>query len=575
VHRERARRRADDPGDLGRRAGPGSPGAVRPRRGGVAAPSLLAGVLLALSLPPWGWWPLAFMGAGLLYWRLRGLGLGSRVLAGWLAGLGCFVPGLLSFRTFNWYGAAVLMMAEALSMAAAGALVPPWRGRMPAFVGAFTLAEALRMNWPWGGLPIGGVFLGQAGGPLLATARVGGPLLLTALVWLGGAALGELARMQRAAGTAAPDDAGTGSRHVALGGLGLTLVLVVGALGVVAPDGGPGNGTLGGAAVQGGGPRGLSKEQVDPATVFRAQLAATARMARATGSGAPPLVLWPEDVISLPGPLRGSAAAATMSALARHLHTTLVAGVTTTTSATAFKNVIVAWGPDGRVVSVYQKVHRVPFGEYVPARSFFAHFASLDEVPLDEIPGSGTGLMRTPAGALGALDSFEVFFASRGRSSVRAGAEVLVVPTNTSSYANSQIPAQELAAARVQAVAQGRDLLQAAPTGFSAVVNAAGAVLARSDLGEQAVLLATLSLRRGHTLYVDAGDAPVLVIAAACLAAGWIVVLRRRTEGTAPRRVGTNDDASPDPEDGTPNAVASAPAPAPAPAAANSRVVST
>ena len=46
-----------------------------PRRGGIAVPSVAAGLLLALSLPPWGWWPLGLIGAALFYWRLGGLAL--------------------------------------------------------------------------------------------------------------------------------------------------------------------------------------------------------------------------------------------------------------------------------------------------------------------------------------------------------------------------------------------------------------------------------------------------------------------------------------------------------------------
>ena len=81
---------------------------------------------------------------------------------------------------FNWYGAVVLVLAEALFFAAAAAPHPGERGRALGFVGASTLAEALRLTWPFGALPLGGVFLGQADGPLVELARLGGPLGVTA-----------------------------------------------------------------------------------------------------------------------------------------------------------------------------------------------------------------------------------------------------------------------------------------------------------------------------------------------------------------------------------------------------------
>jgi apolipoprotein N-acyltransferase len=123
---------------------------------------------------------------------------------------------------------------------------------------------------------------------------------------------------------------------------------------------------------------------------------------------------------------------------------------------------------------------------------------------------------------LGTLVSFEVFYANRSRTSVRAGAELLIVPTNTSSYATSQVPAQEVAADAVQAVETGRDLVQAAPTGYSAVIDRSGDVLQRSVLGRPQVLRATVALRRGYTPYDHWGDLPILVAAAGALAAGWL-----------------------------------------------------
>jgi apolipoprotein N-acyltransferase len=461
---------------------------------------------------------LGFAGAGLLYWRLAGLRLRTRVWSGWLAGLGCYAIGLFWARAFNWYGAVVLIVLEALFFAAAAGATPPRRGRAVAFVGAYTLAECVRMAWPFGGLPLGGVFLGQARGPLVELARLGGPLLITAGVWAGGVALATVAAFLWAQYHRVGGPSVVGAASIIVG------LVALGVVGTVAPDGGTPVRMLRVALVQGGGHRGLSKQQVSPTTVFAAQLAAMSAVAAARPS--PRLVLWPEDVVGLGRPLAGSPQGALLGKLARQLDTTLVAGVTEPASDTTFRNEVVAWGPHGQIVGVFEKVHRVPFGEYVPLRPLFAHFANLSGVPVDAVPGHGTGLMRTPAGPLGLLVSFEVFYAGRSHESVRAGAQLLAVPTNTSSYGTSQVPTQETAAAIVQAVETGRDLVQAAPTGFSTVVTQRGVVLQRSTLGRRQVLLATVALRRGLTLYDHWGDLPLLALAALALAVGWARQLR-------------------------------------------------
>ncbi len=551
---------------------------VNPRRGGVAIPALASGVGLALSLPPWGWWILAFPAAGLLWWRLGGLRPRTRLWAGWLAGLGLYVPGLAWARAFTLPGALVLMAVEALFVAVACLMVPsgPVMARVMAFPAALTLAEAARMRWPFGGLPIGGVFLGQADGPLLGVARLGGPLGLTIAVYLGGAGLAalvvaaaEAVRDGARARKFARDDPGGGAGVGAAGGAagraaggatagavdgparvgvvagavaGLGPLVVSGAVALIvvvlvavaadhAPDGGVSLGTVPAAAVQGGGARGFSKSQINPAVVLAAQLAETRRLPPADRGVAPQLVLWPEDVVSLDTVLAGSPEAAALSALASSLHTTLVVGVTETVSATAFRNEIVAWGPDGTLVARFEKAHRVPFGEYVPYRSFFAHLGNLSAVPRDAIPGDGSGLLETPAAPLGALVSYEVFYADRGRDAVRHGAQLLIVPTNTSSYATAQVPTQEIAASTIQAVQQGRDLLQAAPTGYSAAITNRGTLLGRSVLGAPQIVAATLARRDGWTVYVRFGDLLPLALAGLALVGGWVVAARSRRTG--------------------------------------------
>jgi apolipoprotein N-acyltransferase len=127
--------------------------------------------------------------------------------------------------------------------------------------------------------------------------------------------------------------------------------------------------------------------------------------------------------------------------------------------------------------------------------------------------------------------SFEVFFADRGRSAVRAGADVLILPTNTSSYAKAQVPTQEVAASEIQAVEEGRNLLQAAPTGYSAVITNRGVLLQRSVLGRRQVLFADLPRRTGLTLYVRYGDVPVFALIVLALLVGWATGLGRRRRG--------------------------------------------
>lgn len=124
--------------------------------------------------------------------------------------------------------------------------------------------------------------------------------------------------------------------------------------------------------------------------------------------------------------------------------------------------------------------------------------------------------------------SYEVFFAERARSGVRAGGRLLLVPTNASSYTTAQVPSQEVAVARLRAVETGRWTVQAAPTGYSAVIDHRGRVQERSGLGSPAVLQRSVGLRTGQTLAIRLGGAPVVVLSAALL--GAMAVRSRKVE---------------------------------------------
>jgi apolipoprotein N-acyltransferase len=453
--------------------------------------------------------------------------------------LGLFVPGLFWATSFNWYGGIIIMALEALFLAAACIVTPPGRGRMLALCGAMVLMEALRDRWPFGGVPLGGIALGQVAGPLGGSARLGGPLLIVMLVWLGGAAVGVLVAtgidMAQRHWSLVPGRGVTVTGHrratvARLLGSAAIVVIVAGVIGAstVGPDGGAGTATVRVAAVQGGGVRGLRQSQVDPGTVFAAQIDATDSIPRGDQAKTPTLVLWPENALALPAPIAADGEAV-LGSFAVGLHATFVVGVTETVSSTQFRNEVLAFSPRGKLIARYEKVHRVPFGEYVPGRALFSHLADLSAVPRDAIAGHGVGVLHTPAGSLGTMISYEVFFSNRGRSATRAGAKLLIVPTNTSSYSTSQVPRQELAASQLQAIAEGRDLVQVSPTGFSAVIDNHGRVAARSELSKPTVIVRDVSLRSGRTVYERFGDLPVLVIAALLVLGGWAIFLGSRT----------------------------------------------
>ena len=470
----------------------------------LAGQGFLAGLLLTASLPPFGWWPLGLAGAALLAGSLADRRGRERLLCGAAAGLALYGVGWWWMSEFSAPGYVLAVLAESAILAAAMLVVRP--GRLWAFPAALVLAEAVRDRWPFGGVPLAGLPLGQVGGPLAPAARIGGQLLLVALVGVVAVAAVALAR-----------------RRPLASGLGLAAVAVVVTIGVLVPgahDAGP----LRVAAVQGGGQRGVRALYRDPQGVFLGQL-------RASDAVTPPvdLVVWPEDVIDVDR-VEGSAEAETVAAMARRLDATVVAGIVEDAGPDHFRNAALAWDPSGRIVARYDKVHPVPFGEVIPGRALVKHFADLTAVPRDMARGHGPGLLRTPAGRLGVAVSYEVFFADRGRDAVRHRATILLVPTNASSFSSGQVPAQELGAARLRALETGRTVVQAAPTGYSAVVDWRGRVLAHTALGRRAVLQRAVRARAGQTVATRLGEAPLVGLAAVGAAA--LALIRRLRSNT-------------------------------------------
>ncbi|CAB4859750.1 unannotated protein [freshwater metagenome] len=501
----------------------------RPRRPTKKAIlSLVGGMLVALSLPPWGLWPLALLGIIVFETALgEAPARAVRFRCGWMFGAGWFFPGLvwMWFLTAPGYLLGAAMFAALHGVAAMASPTGHWRvlGR-PA---AHTLVEALRFCFPFGGVPLASLAISQSSGPLVGVVRIGGPLLLTWLTFqIGFALAGPSPAIPQFAKRRRPNASGTPHGMFAL--LGVIAIIVIAG---VAPGGIDTGRTLRIAAVQGGGPQGTHAIYTDSSEVLGRHLAA---MQIIQPSDKVDLVVWPENVIDV-YEFAGSPELDEVAAEAKRLNAPLAVGITEETQDNRFTNAQVVVSPTGEVISRYEKVRRVPFGEYMPMRGLLeAVGAPTDLVPRNAVAGTGPALLSLPDGTrVGVVISWEVFFAGRARDGVDHGGQVIINPTNGSSYTWTVLQTQQVASSRLRAIETGRWLVQVAPTGFSAFVSPDGDVIDRTSVSEQKVIIHDVALRTGRTWYVRLGDLPwvglvALVFAIALVQSGWRPPRRRR-----------------------------------------------
>jgi apolipoprotein N-acyltransferase len=171
----------------------------------------------------------------------------------------------------------------------------------------------------------------------------------------------------------------------------------------------------------------------------------------------------------------------------------------------------------------------VPWGEYIPLRSI-SRLVSSDAnlVTQDMVAGHGNGLVTGGPVALGDVICFEVAFDSLVQSSVRAGAQLVVVQTNNATFGHTAETYQQLAMGRIRAVETDRTVIQAATTGKSAVIEANGDVVAESGaLYQPATLVTEVFPHSGKTLAVRLGAWPEYFLAA-CALAGILYGVRPR-----------------------------------------------
>ncbi|RDI67056.1 apolipoprotein N-acyltransferase [Nocardia pseudobrasiliensis] len=514
---------------------------------GRSLTAVVAGLLIFASFPPRTCWYLAPLGIALLTLAVRGNGKPRGGFGyGMLAGLAFFVPLLpwtgIYVGPVPWLGlstACAVFVGLFGLLARSVSALPGW----PLWVAmVWTLTEWFRSVFPFGGFPWGRLAFGQADGWYLPMAMVAGAPGVSFAVALTGTLLAALAIRLR-------------HRDVPGQWIGITslatLVAIILGTGVIlraalpAPDAGDRSITV--AAIQGSVPRLGLDFNAQRRAVLDNHVRRTEELARAIAAGQAPqpdVVIWPENSSDI-DPLRNSDASSEITRTSQLVHAPILVGAVLVNADDTTTNSVLVWDGD-RVGERHDKKIIQPFGEYLPLRGFFRHFSQYADRAGYFVPGHGDGVVHVrPARggapvAIGVATCYEVAFDRAFEDSLRAGAQLLTVPTNNATFGRSEMTYQQLAMSRVRAVEHGRALVVSATTGVSAIITADGRVVNQTSQFVPAALEASLPLRHNTTLATRFGPLPERLL---CIVAAIVVVgaaIRRRTSPpTHPANEGT------------------------------------
>lgn len=186
-------------------------------------------------------------------------------------------------------------------------------------------------------------------------------------------------------------------------------------------------------------------------------------------------------------------------------------------------NSLMAVDSAAQVVEIYDKVHLVPFGEYVPFRGVLPEAVNIGGVDFTSGPALRT--LRLPGlPPMGPLICYEVVFPAEtvGRDQERPG--WLLNVTNDAWFGISSGPYQHLASARMRAIEEGLPLVRSANTGISAVFDGFGREIARLGLAEGGVVDSPLPQAPAMlTLFARFGNYSALFLAAICAMVGYVL----------------------------------------------------
>ena len=481
--------------------------------------AVVAGLSLQAAFPATNFWPLAFVGVFLLIWSLLGRGIWSSLLVGTLAGA-VFWLSLINWLTLYlgpvpwlalgllqavFFGLGAVLIGLAINR---GPTRWPTRwgriGLVSIVIAAlWTLRESITSVWPYGGFSWGRLAQSQPESPIAHD-----------VTWVGTAGLSFIVAL-----TAALVLQTLRERHRPL--------LVVPILFFVAVLAVPSftieiDGTTNVLAVQGNSKAGLFDHGA-PGAILQDHVSGTLPY---EGDNID-MVVWPENASDI-DPLQSKLAALTLSTLSEKMGAPIVTGAITTTEDDQYFNSSLVWNRG--LVAQYDKIHPVPFAEYMPNRELWRTFQPdlVDLVTRDYSFGTRSNVVDINGVLAGIAICFDITDDQQAYQMIDGGAQVILAQTNNADFGKTAENLQQLSIARLRAIETGRSIVNISTVGTSAIISPTGATIDSIPAYQPGAMLSAVPLSSTVTPAMALGRLIEWIICAIGIVGLLLILLRRK-----------------------------------------------
>ncbi len=258
---------------------------------------------------------------------------------------------------------------------------------------------------------------------------------------------------------------------------------------------------------------------------------------QAEPNGSPGLIIWPEA----PTPFFTTDlhVRTTLADIARNTDSSVIAstigirGFDNPSGERQIYNAASVIAPNGAWTAEYDKIHLVPFGEYVPFSDLLVFAQKLTREVGTFSRGNSRAALKIDGTLVGVFICYESIFPNEVRQFARNGAQFFVNISNDEWYGNSSAPLQHLNMARMRAIENDRWLLRDTNTGVTAVIDPYGRIVARAPRWQRTALQGAYNLESETTFYTRHGDWFPIVCAGVTLAGIFLRWLDTRTQQRA------------------------------------------